>query len=181
VARAPFPRAELRRVTTPAGNSGIYRINLRQSNEINQRHPYTTVWIDRWSGQAKEVRNPATFTWGETFTTWIWPIHTGEALGTIGRFLWFIAGIGLFVLYISGLLQWLYRSGKIKDQAVNLAALRPAFYRLGNMAYRTAVMLFRLALMSSQKAKQYAPHVLKTCMTLLQRLKLVMLSSTLSD
>jgi len=93
VAQGPFPRAELRRVTTPAGDTGIYRINLRQSSEINQRHPFTTVWVDRWSGQIKEVRNPAKFSKGEVFATWMWPLHTGEALGTKGRFVWFLAGL----------------------------------------------------------------------------------------
>lgn len=98
VARGPFPRAELRRVTTPAGNAGIYRINLRQDIEINQRHPFTTVWVDRWSGHIKEVRNPANFSTGETVATWIWPLHTGEVLGAKGRFLWFRAGQSVFVL-----------------------------------------------------------------------------------
>jgi uncharacterized iron-regulated membrane protein len=176
VARAPFPHAELRRVTTPAGNSGIYRINLRQNNEINQRHPYTTVWVDRWSGQTRDVRNPSTFTLGETFTTWIWPVHTGEAFGAMGRLLWFFAGIGLFVLYISGLLHWLHRCGKIKDREVNFAAVRPVLYRLQHLSYRGGVALFRLTVMLLQRAKQYAPYVLNVCTTLLQRLRSMLIN-----
>ncbi|MEQ1531308.1 MAG: PepSY-associated TM helix domain-containing protein, partial [Methylococcales bacterium] len=90
VAQGPFPKAELRRVTIPIGDSGIYRINLRQNSEINRRHPFTTVWVDRWSGQIKEVRNTAKFSSAEAFSTWIWPVHTGEALGGAGRFAWFL-------------------------------------------------------------------------------------------
>jgi uncharacterized iron-regulated membrane protein len=171
VARGPFPRAELRRVTTPAGDNGIYRINLRQNSEINQRHPYTTVWVDRWSGQVKEVRDPTGFTSGQTFTTWIWPMHTGEAFGATGRFIWFLSGIGLFVLYVSGLLQWLYRHGKVKDRKVDFAALRPLFYRFQGMIYRTGVMLFRLAGLLLQKAKLYTPQVTRGCTRLLQGLR----------
>lgn len=171
VARAPFPRAELRRVTTPTGDSGIYRINLRQGSEINRRHPYTTVWVDRWSGQAKEVRDPSGFSSGETFATWIWPMHTGEAFGATGRFIWFLSGMGLFVLYVSGLLHWLHRYGKVKDRQVDFAALKPLVYRAQETLYRTGLMLFRLTVVLLQKAKRYAPQVMDSCVTLLQWLR----------
>ncbi len=172
IARGPFPKAELRRITTPAGDSGIYRINLRQSHEINLRHPYTTVWVDRWSGHIKEVRDPSGFNRGEVFTTWIWPLHTGEAFGATGRLLWFLAGISLFVLYVSGLLRWLHRRGKIKDRELNFAALRPLFYRVQQMLYRIGLMLFRLLVWLLQRAKTYAPYVIKRCAALLQWLRL---------
>lgn len=176
VARGPFPRAELRRVTTPAGDSGIYRINLRQGSEINKRHPYTTVWVDRWSGQIKEVRDPSGFTQGEIFTTWIWPMHTGEAFGGTGRLLWFLAGMALFVLYVSGLLHWLHRCGKIKDREVNFSELRPLFYRLQEVIYRISLMLFRLSGLLLQWAKRYAPKVIKSCARLLQWLHVMIIN-----
>lgn len=160
VAQGPFPKAELRRVTTPAGDTGIYRINLRQSSEINQRHPFTTVWVDRWSGQIKEVRNPAKFSKSEIFATWIWPLHTGEALGATGRFAWFLAGISLFVLYVSGLLRWLCRSGKVRDREVNFAALRPLLHRLQEMICRAILELFLLIRLLVKKAKQCAPYLI---------------------
>ncbi len=171
VARGPFPRAELRRVTTPAGDNGIYRINLRQSSEINQRHPYTTVWVDRWSGQVKEVRDPSGFTSGQTFTTWIWPMHTGEAFGATGRFIWFLSGIGMFVLYVSGLLQWLHRHGKVKDRKVDFAALKPLLYRTQETVYRVGLVIFRASVLLLQKAKHYVPCIMKVCTTLRQRLR----------
>jgi uncharacterized iron-regulated membrane protein len=121
IARGTFPRTKLRRVTTPTGESGIYRINLRQPGEVNQRHPFTTVWVDRWSGQVKDVRDPFRFTSGETALTWIWPLHTGEALGYKGRFIWFLAGPGLLFLYVSGVLRWLHRRGKVQDRPVNFS------------------------------------------------------------
>ncbi|TAK60665.1 PepSY-associated TM helix domain-containing protein [Methylobacter sp.] len=171
VARGPFPKAELRRVTTPSGDNGIYRINLRQGSEINQRHPYTTVWVDRWSGQVKEVRDPFGFTTGETFTSWIWPMHTGEAFGSTGRFLWFLSGIGLFVLYVSGLLRWLHRHGKVQDREIDFAELRPLLYRLKDGTYQAGLMLFRISIWLLNRAKLYAPHVIKSCAALLQWLR----------
>jgi uncharacterized iron-regulated membrane protein len=176
VARGPFPRAELRRVTTPTGDSGIYRINLRQGSEINQRHPYTTVWVDRWSGQIKEVRNPSNFSQGENFSAWIWPLHTGEAVGGTGRFLWFLAGMGLFFLYVTGLVYWLYRHGKVKDREIDFSELRPLLYRLQASIYRIGLMLFRLSVLLLKWVKDYAPQVIKACEMLLLRLRTMIIN-----
>ena len=159
VAQAPFPKAELRRVTAPAGDTGIYRINLRQSSEINQRHPFTTVWVDRWSGQIKEVRNPAKFSKGEIFATWIWPLHTGEALGAKGRFIWFLSGLSLFVLYVSGLLRWLCRNGKVRDRDVNFAALLPLLHRLRKGVYRLIFETYLLSRLLVNKASDFTPYI----------------------
>lgn len=126
VARGPFPSSEVRRISTPLGDSGTYRINLRQRSEINQHHPMTTVWVDRWSGQIRDVRNPLKFSAGQSFTAWLWPLHTGEAFGGVGRFLWFVAGLMPLFLYISGLLHWLHRRGAVKDRPLDFAKLRRA-------------------------------------------------------
>jgi uncharacterized iron-regulated membrane protein len=136
VARSPFPTAQLRRVTTPDGNSGVYRVNLRQKFEVNRRHPFTTVWIDRWSGQIREVRDPKGFTGGEKLITWIWPLHTAEALGETGRFFWFLSGQCLFFLYVSGMVRWLHKKGVIQDSSVELKGLRWCFVKVKAGAVR---------------------------------------------
>jgi len=118
VARGLFPSSELRRVTTPAGELGTYKVNLRQRRELNQRHSFTTVWIDRWSGQIRAVNNPILYTPGQTFTTWQWPLHTGEAFGSGGRLLWFLLGFVPLLLWTSGVAHWLYRHGYLQDKAV---------------------------------------------------------------
>jgi uncharacterized iron-regulated membrane protein len=159
VAQGAFPKAELRRVTTPAGTSGIYRINFRQALEINQRHPYTTVWVDRWSGQIKAVRNPATFSRLETLASWIWPLHSAEALGSTGRLVWFLAGQSLFFLYLSGLVRWLHKLGKIKDRPVDLAALRAYAWQQTKSCYHLSHSLLHRLLLLAQQTKRRAPPV----------------------
>lgn len=126
VARGLFPSSTVRRVTTPAGELGTYRINLRQKHELNQHHPFTSVWIDRWSGQIRAVNNPSQFSAGQTFTTWQWPLHTGEAFGATGRLLAFFTGLTPLLLWLSGLTHWLYRKGLIQDHAIDLSALAQA-------------------------------------------------------
>lgn len=175
IARGPFPHAELRRVTTPAGEMGIYRINLRQDFEVNQRHPFTTVWVDRWSGQIEAVRNPSKFNSAETALTWLWPMHTGEAFGATGRLLWFLTGITVFVLYVSGLMLWLYKQNKLKDRAIDFSALKPGLERLQATAYRAASMLFNLMLLVLKNARKHAPQLMKELKALLQRMRAIMI------
>lgn len=141
IARSAFPKAVLRRISTPLGETGVYRINFRQSSEINQRHPYTTVWVDQWSGQIKAIRDPLGFSSGEKISTWIWPVHTGEAWGESYRFLWFLSGIALFFLYISGISLWLFRQGILQDKAVDFTPLKRTCYRSMQYVQRKTISL----------------------------------------
>lgn len=151
IARGPFPDAEVRRVTTPDGANGVYRVNLRQKTEINRRHPYTTVWVDRWSGHIKEVRNAAAFGLGERLITWMWPLHTGEAVGQTGRFIWFLAGQSLFFLYLSGLFRWLCRTGKVKNRELKPEKLK--VFALSLQKFSVSLLSQLLSLVAlSQKA-----------------------------
>ncbi len=125
IARGPFPHAEIRRITTPAGEDGTYRVNLRRPGEVNIRHPVTMVWIDRWSGQIRDVRNPNQFTAGQAFVSRLWPLHTGEAFGAAGRLLWFIVGLVPLLLYLTGLAQWLNQRGIVSDRPVDFSPLLP--------------------------------------------------------
>jgi uncharacterized iron-regulated membrane protein len=136
LARGPFPHAEVRRVATPDGPAGTYRVTLRQRFEANRRHPVTTVWVDRYSGQIREVRNPARFTAGETALTWLWPLHTGEAWGAWGRFFWFLAGLAPALLYVTGVLRWLISRGWMRDFSVDFSPLRHGFDRMAMTAAR---------------------------------------------
>lgn len=130
VARSVFPRAELSRIITPVGNNGVYQINFRQKDEVNQRHPYSTVWVDRWSGQIREVSDPFDFTVGEKIVEWLWPIHTGEAIGRVGRLIWFSAGLVLLLLFLSGLVKWLHRLGRFNDRALDLSKIFQFFKKV---------------------------------------------------
>ena len=123
IARGLFPHAEVRRVATPAGEDGTYRVNLRRPGEVNIRHPVTLVWIDRWSGQIRDVRNPGKFNSVQSFISSLWPLHTGEYLGPLGRLSWFFAGLTPLLLYITGLVQWLIKRGVMEDRKLDWSGL----------------------------------------------------------
>jgi len=143
IARGPFPHAEVRRIATPAGEDGTYRVNLRRPGEVNIRHPVTMVWVDRWSGQIRAVRNPNQFTGGQAFVSRLWPLHTGEAFGAAGRVLWFFAGLAPLLLYATGLTQWLIKRGVLQDRLVDWRALRCHWAN-------TSIVLRQLALILGQ-------------------------------
>ena len=127
LARGPFSRSEVRQVTTPDGPDGTYRITFRQPFEVNGRHPMTAVWVDQYSGQIREVRNPARFSLGESLLSAVWPLHTGEMLGGWGRFAWFLSGLMLPVLYVTGLTRWLIVRGLLRDRPIDYTPLRRAW------------------------------------------------------
>jgi len=102
LARGPFPRAEVRSVTTPEGQNGSLQVHFKQAAEPNDRHPLTAVWVDAYSGQILEVRNPLRFNGRETLETLLWPIHTGEWAGGGWRLFWFAAGLSLPVFLRPG-------------------------------------------------------------------------------
>ena len=143
VARGLFPSSEVRRITTPLGDSGTYRINLRQRHEINQHHPFTTVWIDRWSGQIRDVRNPVKFSGGQLFTVWLWPVHTGEAFGENGRLLWFFAGFTPLLLFASGTAHYLYRQGLLADRPLDVPGIKRQLQAGLHAAYVLSLKLLR--------------------------------------
>lgn len=120
LARGPFPRAEVRGVTTPEGQNGSLQVHFKQAAEPNDRHPLTAVWIDAYSGQILEVRNPLRFNGRETLETLLWPIHTGEWAGGGWRLVWFAAGLSLPVFFATGLLRWLIRTHRLNDRPVKL-------------------------------------------------------------
>jgi len=80
------------------------------------------------------------------------------------------------VLYVSGLLRWLHRHGKVRDREVNAAALRPLLYRAQDLLAQTGLMLLRLAGWLLQKAKDYAPQLRDACVVLWQRLHAMLIA-----
>ncbi|MCQ8105552.1 PepSY domain-containing protein [Methylomonas sp. SURF-2] len=166
VARGLFPSSEVRRVSTPAGELGTYRINLRQHRELNQHHPFTNVWVDRWSGQIRSVSNPSLFSAGQTFTSWQWPLHTGEAFGDWGRPLLFFAGLTPLILWLSGLSYWLFRKGLIADRDIDLPELcRAAGKTLTAFSNRLHTKLMRtlepLVILAIRKLAEYLDRAKK--------------------
>lgn len=118
LARGPFPKAEVREIQTPGMPTDTYRVTFRQASEPSRRHPMTSVWVDQYSGQIREVRNAARLNARERLVGAFWPFHTGEMLSSIMKLIWFLSGLSLPLLFWSGLTRWRIERGLLHDQPI---------------------------------------------------------------
>lgn len=106
VARPIFPEGELKFLAVPHDAEGVFRIAMRQAGEVRRSSGQSQVWIDQYSGAVLKVRDWRTFTAGETFVAWLFPLHNGEAFGLTGRWLVFVSGCIPSLLYVTALRMW---------------------------------------------------------------------------
>lgn len=106
IAQNRYPNARLRWIETPENELGTYNIKLYQPDEPSERFPKTTVWIDQYSGKLLSVRDPMSQGFGDSFLSWMHPLHSGEIAGFAGRILVCASGFLPLILYVTGYLRW---------------------------------------------------------------------------
>jgi len=119
IADKVFPDGGLHWVLFPSSPTGVYVVGKQSIDEPNRTKTYRNVGIDQYSGQVLHVQDRKTFTAGERFLEWLFPLHSGEAFGEIGRPLVMLFGLTPLVLYVTGFLRW-----RQKRQARKRAAPR---------------------------------------------------------
>jgi uncharacterized iron-regulated membrane protein len=102
-----FPDSTLRWIVTPDGHTGTFRVDRRQPGEANVRFPATRIWIDPYDGHILKTYDPMRASSMATFFNLLYPLHIGEALGLVGRWVWFILGFLPLGLFVTG--SWLWR------------------------------------------------------------------------
>ena len=105
VAQVRFPDADIQRVFLPVNAQGSYMVSVRQADEMREKGS-TLVWIDQYSGQLLQVRDPKQFNAGDAFINLQLPLHNGEILGTFGQILVIIVGFAPLVLMVTGVIHW---------------------------------------------------------------------------
>lgn len=106
IAKAVFPQAELRRIYFPTSAEDIYRVIMRQTGEVRKTSGSTQLWIDRYAGEVVSMQTPKNMRSGDSFVSWLFPLHNGEAFGLAGRVIVFLAGFTPIILYVTGLMFW---------------------------------------------------------------------------
>jgi uncharacterized iron-regulated membrane protein len=101
-----FPAARVSRVGLPAKPGLPYEIRLRQPGEVRQGDGNTRVTVDAATGRVLRVRDPLHAPAGDAFIDWQFPLHTGEAFGTIGRVVISIVGLTPLAFLVTGLAVW---------------------------------------------------------------------------
>jgi uncharacterized iron-regulated membrane protein len=106
IARTTFPDAQPMWIGLPQHERDSYSVGLRQPGEVRQAGGETEVWIDQYSGLVRRITDWRQFTGGETFLSWLFPLHNGEAFGLTGRWLIFVTGFTPLLLYGTALRMW---------------------------------------------------------------------------
>ena len=99
-AQALYPAATVTGIGLPAGQSEVYRVNLREVNTP------IAVFLDPASGALLRRTDAATRSAGDRFLAVQRQLHTGEAFGA-GRIALFLAGLLPAVLAATGSIMWL--------------------------------------------------------------------------
>lgn len=125
VARAAelFPRAQWSRLTLPTGKAGVAEVRLLQPGEPRADTGSTRVRLDA-AGQVIAVLDPLRTAAGSVLLDWVFPLHSGEALGLAARLLWTGFGLVPALLLGSGLWLW-WRRTRRSISAAPVAASRP--------------------------------------------------------
>jgi uncharacterized iron-regulated membrane protein len=118
IADSVFPDGRLHWILLPSTPSGVYVVGKQSDDEPNRSKTFRNVGIDQYSGQVLHVQDRNSFTAGEKLLEWLFPLHTGEAFGKIGRPLVLLIGLTPFILYVTGFLRWRHK---------RRARKRPAF------------------------------------------------------
>jgi len=107
-ALARFPEASFSGLSMPDNESPWYRIRLLNSGEVLRKWGTTTVFVSK-TGRilgAYDATNP---TPGRAVVDTLYPLHTGQIGGVVGRIIVFLLGCALLSLLPLGIALWWMR------------------------------------------------------------------------
>jgi uncharacterized iron-regulated membrane protein len=107
IADRVFPDGTLRWILFPSAPTSVYVVGKQADREPNQSRTTRNVGVEQYSGAIVGVQDRAGFTAGETFLEWLFPIHSGEAFGGLGRPIALVLGVTPLALFATGLIRWL--------------------------------------------------------------------------
>ncbi|TWI06840.1 PepSY-associated TM helix domain-containing protein [Aerolutibacter ruishenii] len=103
-----WPSATWSRVGLPARDGDPFEVRLLQAGEPRMDTGDTRVRVHA-DGRIAEVRDPLNAPAGDTLIAWLFPLHSGEALGMAGRMLWTLFGLLPGLLFATGAWLWWQR------------------------------------------------------------------------
>ncbi|MDQ1834758.1 PepSY-associated TM helix domain-containing protein [Massilia scottii] len=121
-AQAQFPNARVSRLALPAKPGQPYEIRLRQPDELRAGDGATRVSIDAGDASVLRTVDPLRAPAGDTFLSWMFPLHTGEAFGIAGRTFISLFGVVPLMFFVTGLVIWIKLHRPKKPKAKPLAA-----------------------------------------------------------
>lgn len=124
IAAAKLPEAQLLGIAIPTTKDMVYRLDLK-SNGASKAGNRIMLMVDQYSGKItlnSEVDFPNI---GNSYLSWLTPIHYGTFGGMPTRILALIGGLIPLLLYITGFIIWWPRYKKQKKQANKKKYIEP--------------------------------------------------------
>jgi len=105
-AQAIFPDSAIMRIYLPNADDAAFDVTFKHPEEPWKEYARSAVQIDQYSGEVLSVWDGREAPAGNVFLDWLFPLHNGDALGQIGRWLVFISGLLPALLFGTGLYMW---------------------------------------------------------------------------
>lgn len=105
-AAAVFPGSSIARIYVPQNAQTPYEVTFRHPEEPWAEYAVSSVHIDQFSAEILSVWDGRNAPAGNKFLDWLFPLHNGDALGLIGRWLIFISGLLPALLFGTGVYMW---------------------------------------------------------------------------
>jgi len=122
-AQSLWPDTQWTRVQIPDNPAKGYDVRLLQGDELRADTGDTRVRMSA-TGKVVDVRDPLRASAGDTLLSWLFPLHSGEALGLAGRLAWSVFGLAPLLLFATGLWLWLKRRRATRSRVVPMVAAR---------------------------------------------------------
>lgn len=102
IAKNEMPNGNLLSIILSPKPTQPYKINFSSSRNYQIGQPYATIFINQFSGEILEVKNPEKYQAVETFISWQKPLHTAQGLGAIWYIPIFFIGLLPVIFAITG-------------------------------------------------------------------------------
>ncbi|WP_300601290.1 PepSY-associated TM helix domain-containing protein [Niabella sp.] len=105
VASAQFPHAVIRGIAYPADSTAAYRFDMR-SDGVSKEGNRIMLSIDQYTGKLLLNSETDFPNIGNSYLTWLVPLHLGTFGGLPTRILAFLGGLVPLLLFITGFIVW---------------------------------------------------------------------------
>lgn len=109
VALARYPGSTLTALSMPTAQHGWYRVRVRAPGELKRMYGTTTVFLSVATGAVLLEYPASTAPLARFLYDAIYPLHTGEMGGLVGRSVLAVLGVALLTMGAYGIRLWLAR------------------------------------------------------------------------
>jgi uncharacterized iron-regulated membrane protein len=104
VALAAKPGSDVASIMVPSRPSQAISVALAPHG--HEATILSMVYVDPYRANVMAIRDPATLSGADSFMAWQRPLHQGDGLGPIWRFLTFLSGFLPLLFVVTGVVMW---------------------------------------------------------------------------